>query len=753
MLPFAKVAACVSSAWMAECNDSKIQKAVAFLPQVYGDLIKKGLAAPVGQLDTLMEVIHHDMTREAGGSWDWVRARLAATSHIYSFCEGIPREALAVTGRAVKDSTAFKGCVLVCYQANWSHNSTLHDTLGRSPHPEEVMELEWGFGPMVLLCRLNARQERGKATYPMWVFARYTGESSKRPPMLQNLSDYPDSISKAQWWWQRHTGADLSDFLTDTSLQLRLAVVQNERLTVADLPTALADRYAFYTAQSVPPGLLEWALGLCFANDASSLLDNGVPGSTPKALGRRGKLSRSQRDTARGREASMRKMVEQKRGEFSNASVQFILIEDRGAKVPVAYAAYRPDLDDAKLVLRLSEVRVEERAQRDGIGSGLVRGLVRFAERLQLAAVVVTVAADNAGGKRFFEAIGFVTHEGTSKATKRETCLVLSIQPLSFNRTMEPVQRYSLDEVREMERAASRLRPAAGAGWIKLGAGGFGSVTAGVTASARRVAIKRFTLGPSTSTDVLRAIRQNITVGMTCCSENLLQLVGIAHSPAGSVTGLVWEEATHGSLEPPGPNLPLQQVVGLLADAANGAAVLHDAGLVHRDIKPANILVTDRGHGVVGLLADYDVTVESGTRFGLVGTPGYRPPEAEGQPDPQATTTYHTLAFDVYSFGATLATVLFRTSAVGPTVCAVQTQLVAECRSLVEEVQNAWAEGAVMPSFEVVRRLLDLAAAALVKTPGGRLQHACGPNSNKAAGDYMRFIAIRLRELASGLTR
>jgi eukaryotic-like serine/threonine-protein kinase len=88
------------------------------------------------------------------------------------------------------------------------------------------------------------------------------------------------------------------------------------------------------------------------------------------------------------------------------------------------------------------------------------------------------------------------------------------------------------------------------------------------------------------------------------------------------------------------------RTMDVLAQAADGLAAAHAAGLVHRDIKPANLLV---GPGGQVKITDFGIAYAAGsapiTRTGmLVGTPAYLAPErAGGSPA--------TPASDLYSLG------------------------------------------------------------------------------------------------------
>lgn len=93
---------------------------------------------------------------------------------------------------------------------------------------------------------------------------------------------------------------------------------------------------------------------------------------------------------------------------------------------------------------------------------------------------------------------------------------------------------------------------------------------------------------------------------------------------------------------------PLDQavVVDLMAQAAEGLAVAHAAGIVHRDVKPANLLVTaDRRIKITDFGIARAGDSAALTRTGSVmGTPQYLSPEqARGNPS--------TPASDVYSLG------------------------------------------------------------------------------------------------------
>ncbi len=95
-----------------------------------------------------------------------------------------------------------------------------------------------------------------------------------------------------------------------------------------------------------------------------------------------------------------------------------------------------------------------------------------------------------------------------------------------------------------------------------------------------------------------------------------------------------------------------REAAAVVAQAADGLAAAHAAGLVHRDVKPANILidpVTGRAKvgdfGLARLAAEFPDLTRDGV---IAGTPAYLSPEqARGEPDvgPPA---------DVYAMGVTL---------------------------------------------------------------------------------------------------
>ena len=120
-----------------------------------------------------------------------------------------------------------------------------------------------------------------------------------------------------------------------------------------------------------------------------------------------------------------------------------------------------------------------------------------------------------------------------------------------------------------------------------------------------------------------------------------LPFIVMEYIPGPSVAELLCERT----------RLAPRQAAELAAQAADGLAAAHQAGLIHRDIKPANLLVdpaTGRARIVdFGLahVADAPGSIPDGT---LVGTPSYMSPEqAGGQHRVDART-------DQYSLGASL---------------------------------------------------------------------------------------------------
>jgi eukaryotic-like serine/threonine-protein kinase len=99
------------------------------------------------------------------------------------------------------------------------------------------------------------------------------------------------------------------------------------------------------------------------------------------------------------------------------------------------------------------------------------------------------------------------------------------------------------------------------------------------------------------------------------------------------------------------PRLPIQDVLRIGREMAEGLAAAHAAGLIHRDVKPANVWVEEPGGRVklldFGLARDEDEQRTRLTSDGVVlGTPAYLAPEqAGGKADQRA---------DLFSLGCVL---------------------------------------------------------------------------------------------------
>ncbi len=197
-----------------------------------------------------------------------------------------------------------------------------------------------------------------------------------------------------------------------------------------------------------------------------------------------------------------------------------------------------------------------------------------------------------------------------------------------------------------------------------LGAGGMGEVyRARDTRLHRDVALKLLPDAFAADPDRLARFQREAELLASLNHPNIAQIYGIEED--GGVRALVLELVEGPTLEARiarGP-MPLDEVLAVATQLADGLEAAHEAGVIHRDLKPANVKVQHDGSVKVldfGLAKALDAasaprdrhdssTLSSpGTQVGvIVGTAAYMSPEqARGRAVDRRT--------DIWAFGAVL---------------------------------------------------------------------------------------------------
>lgn len=163
----------------------------------------------------------------------------------------------------------------------------------------------------------------------------------------------------------------------------------------------------------------------------------------------------------------------------------------------------------------------------------------------------------------------------------------------------------------------------------RLGAGGMGTVYAGIDSTERRAAVKL----------VHRELAHEPEFRLRFARE--IALLGRVHgSFAVRVLGFDTEAAQPwlATEYVAGPTLahrvtrsgPLseQEVIGLSAGLAEALRAMHAAGVIHRDLKPSNVILSATGPRLIDMGIARALDETSVTRTGvLVGSPGWISPE------------------------------------------------------------------------------------------------------------------------------
>ena len=185
----------------------------------------------------------------------------------------------------------------------------------------------------------------------------------------------------------------------------------------------------------------------------------------------------------------------------------------------------------------------------------------------------------------------------------------------------------------------------------RIGAGGFATVWLyHDTELQSDVAVKALADNWAQRLDVRERFLEEARILRRADSDHVVRVYDI-----GEVDGTPYFVMTYADLgslaglAEPGRPLPPGRVLDLVAQAAEGVAVLHELGVVHRDLKPQNLLLRRTGSaGDRVLVADLGVAKAMLHASGLtqvVGTPAYMAPE-------QASGTGVDVRADVHALGA-----------------------------------------------------------------------------------------------------
>ncbi|MFI6577978.1 protein kinase [Nocardiopsis sp. NPDC050513] len=234
----------------------------------------------------------------------------------------------------------------------------------------------------------------------------------------------------------------------------------------------------------------------------------------------------------------------------------------------------------------------------------------------------------------------------------------------------------------------------------RLGAGGMGTVYAGLTPAGERVAVKtvhrQYATDPefrsrfAREVDLLGRVRSTCAVGvLDADTTGPRPWLASEYVPGPTLRQYVRD---HGALTG-------AALVGVAAGIAEALRAIHAAGVVHRDLTPGNVILSPAGPRILDFGIARAVEETAITRTGgVVGTPGWLAPEQyDGAPPAPAA--------DMFAFGAIVA---YASSGREPFGAGPLDMLVYRTRR--EEPDLA----GVPPEF------LPLARAALHKDPAAR---------------------------------
>jgi len=185
----------------------------------------------------------------------------------------------------------------------------------------------------------------------------------------------------------------------------------------------------------------------------------------------------------------------------------------------------------------------------------------------------------------------------------------------------------------------------------KIGRGGMGTVYRAVDESLERDVAIKILNSEITEPEVMKRFRAEARTlarlnhpGIAVLHE-LYQENGDLFMVMEFVRGETFQQLS----ERLGP-LPLEQVIGLGAQALDALGYAHRAGIVHRDLKPSNLMLSD--HGIAKVM-DFGIARIVGSEHltgdgSMMGTPAYMSPEQVRGDEVDARADLYSMAVVLY---------------------------------------------------------------------------------------------------------